>query len=324
VDYINAGTDVPGSKEVTGLVRRGQVRQFSRPLKNTAPIQKITIESYNNQVSPAFVAITAETGSAASPASANPANPASSGVIGKPAGEAKPGAQSKTTAEPSSKSSATFTWGSGIKAFLLGGGASHDYPRWFGRADTATLEQGGLASANYTEEVDLVATVAKDVDVLVISNNKPYKDPAARKAIFDHANAGKGIVLLHAGLWRNWADWPEFNQELCGGSSRGHDRFGEYEVKLTSTKHPVTADVPESFKITDECYWFDADPKGTPIEVLATGFSAQKNKDYPMVFVVKHPKARIVGITLGHDGKAHDLDAFKTLLRNSVKWVAKQ
>ncbi len=306
VDYINAGTEVPGSKEVPGMVRRGQVRQFSRALKNASAIQKIILESYNNQVAPTFVAITAETGGTGT--GAEGATPATT-------------PEAKTDTKPEAKPAASFKWGKGIKAFLLGGGASHDYPRWFGQADTATLEEGGFASVNYTEDVDLVATVAPDVDVLVISNNKPFKTPEARKAITDHVNAGKGVVLVHPGLWYNWANWPEFNREICGGGARGHDRFGEYEVKLTDVKHPVTAGVPDAFKITDECYWFETDPKGTPIEVLATGHSAQKMRDFPMVFIVKHPKARIVGITLGHDGKAHDLQAYKTLLRNSVKWV---
>jgi hypothetical protein len=37
---------------------------------------------------------------------------------------------------------------------------------------------------------------------------------------------------------------------------------------------------------------------------------------------VKHAKARIVGLTLGHDAKAHDLPAFQTLLKNSIAWVS--
>ena len=52
-----------------------------------------------------------------------------------------------------------------------------------------------------------------------------------------------------------------------------------------------------------------------------TAHSPQKNKTYPQVFIVKHPKARIVGITLGHDGKAHDHPAYQQLLRNSLNWV---
>ena len=38
--------------------------------------------------------------------------------------------------------------------------------------------------------------------------------------------------------------------------------------------------------------------------------------------MVKHPKARIVGITLGHDARAHDLPAYQTLLKNAVQWAA--
>jgi putative membrane-bound dehydrogenase-like protein len=313
VDYINAGTEVPGSKEVPGLLRRGQVRHFSRPLQYAAlAIEKITIESYNNQVAPTFVAITAET------AETGAAPNASADAQEK---SEKPAARS---AESSSGSAAAapMKWGAGIKALLLGGGASHDYPRWFGQADTATLQEGGLASANYTEDVDLVATEGPQADVLVISNNKPFKNPASRKAIMEHVNAGKGVVIVHPGLWYNWSDWPEYNRELSGGGARGHDRFGEFDVNLTDVKHAVTEGVPASFRITDECYWFEPDAKGTAIEVLATGYSAQKKKDYPMVFIVKHPKARIVGLTLGHDGKAHELDAYKTLLRNSVRWAA--
>ncbi len=304
VDHITGGVDVPGSKEIPGLVSHGQVRMFSRPLKNPSALRKISIESYNNQVAPAFVAITAETtgtGPQSEPAAAVPA------ATAPPAASAKP-------ASP-------FKWGSGIKVLSLGGGASHDYPRWFGEADTAILQENGLATVHYTEDTDLVATAGTEPDVLVISANKRFKNPASYQAVFNHVTAGKGLVLVHPGLWYNWADWPEFNRDLAGGGARGHDRFGEFEVKLTTQKHPVTAGVPPSFKITDECYWFEPDPKGTPIDVLATAPSAQKQKEFPMVFIVKHPKARIVGITLGHDGKAHNLDAYKTLLRNAVKWV---
>jgi type 1 glutamine amidotransferase len=81
--------------------------------------------------------------------------------------------------------------------------------------------------------------------------------------------------------------------------------------------------VPKSFRITDELYYFKPDPAATPIEVLATATSTTKQPGtYPQVFVVKHPKSRIVGLTLGHDARAHDLREFQTLLRNAVSWAA--
>jgi type 1 glutamine amidotransferase len=130
-------------------------------------------------------------------------------------------------------------------------------------------------------------------------------------------------VLLHPGLWYNWPDWPEFNRQLAGGGSRGHDRLGEFEVTVTDTEpnHPILRGVPKKFTIIDELYWFEPDTQGTPITVLATAHSRQKNKAYPQVFVIRHENARIAAITLGHDGRAHSHDAYKALLRNAVLWV---
>ena len=59
----------------------------------------------------------------------------------------------------------------------------------------------------------------------------------------------------------------------------------------------------------------------TPIEVLATATSPKTGKTFPQVWIVKHPKARIVGITLGHDARAHDLLEYQTLLKNAVIWA---
>jgi len=74
--------------------------------------------------------------------------------------------------------------------------------------------------------------------------------------------------------------------------------------------------------VHDELYWFEPDPQGTPIKVLAMAHSPSKNKDFPMVFVVEHPKARIVGIALGHDDSTHQDLAYQRLLRNALVWAA--
>jgi uncharacterized protein len=39
-----------------------------------------------------------------------------------------------------------------------------------------------------------------------------------------------------------------------------------------------------------------------------------------MIWTVKHPKTRIAGITLGHDGRAHNLPEFQRLLKNAIDW----
>ena len=84
--------------------------------------------------------------------------------------------------------------------------------------------------------------------------------------------------------------------------------------------------VPESFEVFDELYYVNAQeiPEGTAkIEVRAETSPSQKfSKPHPSVWITDHPKARIVGIALGHDDKVHDLPAYKAILANAAKWVA--
>jgi putative heme-binding domain-containing protein len=295
-DY-NGAHDVPGSKSLPQMVRgRGQIRWFSKAVKNSkAVIEKLTLESYDNAVTPTFFAITADT------------------EPGKP-----------EAAEPAKAKRAALKWGQGLKTLLIGGGASHDYERWFNLADVRMLNATAKISANYLEPQDVTVDDVKTADVLLISANKAFPDAGVREAIFAHAKAGKGLVLLHPGLWYNWPDWSAFNKELAGGGSRGHDRYGEFEVTVTDASHPLLKGVPANFKLSDELYYFEPDTAGTPIQVLATATSTAKSKTYPQVFVVKHPATRIAGITLGHDGVAHSHPAYQQLLKNSVLWAAKK
>ena len=186
-----------------------------------------------------------------------------------------------------------------------------------GRRDTDSN-----ASVNYTETTGGMAGVIGGLDVLSLNNNKPFEDQATRDAIVAHAGAGKGLLLVHAALWYSWKDWPEYNRTFVGGGSRGHDKYGEFEVTVTDPKHPVMAGVPATFTITDELYYHVTDPEGAAMEVLATGRSPVTGKVFPVVWITNNPKARIVCITLGHDGKAHEHPAYQSLLKNSLKWVA--
>lgn len=208
-----------------------------------------------------------------------------------------------------------------IRVLLVGGGSSHDFDRWYKQEDVQTLQKGGLATVEYTSDPSTILAKLKDIDVLYLSNNQPIADEATRKAIFAFVDAGKGLVLAHPALWYNWADWPEYNQKLVGGGSKGHDKYGPFEVTITQ-KHPVTKGVPEHFKLDDELYYFKPDAAGTPIEVLATAKAETSDKVFPSIFIVKYPKGKIVGIALGHDAQSHTIEPYQTILRNAVEWAS--
>ena len=59
------------------------------------------------------------------------------------------------------------------------------------------------------------------------------------------------------------------------------------------------------------------------VKVLAeTSNSDKYQKPHPSVWITKHPKARVVGIALGHDARVHDLKPYQQLLINAAKWTS--
>ena len=294
-DYY-ARWDVPGSKFVPGLVSEHQIRTFSRTLNiGAVEIDRITLESVPSGGAPTLVGITLELAEGAKP--------------------------DVPEAAPEKKTSA-IEWKPGTKVLLMGGGASHDYKKWFNEHDTGILTAAGY-SVNYTEDAQVATKELANADIAVLSaNHGSFSGVPFRAALNEFINAKKGLVLLHPGLWYNWGGWPEFNKEIAGGGSRGHDPTGEFEVKVTQPEHPLVKGVTAPFKIIDELYYYQPAEGGTPVEVVATATSARRPGTYPQVFVVKHPQTKIAGLTLGHDGRAHELEQYKTLLLNAVKWTS--
>lgn len=320
-DYIRE-VDVPGSKLTKGLVKENQLRWFTLQLSRSAPIDRLTLESLNTGVAPTTVAITAELADPNAPPRA-----AGSPATSVPSGGAAPAVAAPATGAKAAESAAGGTsllppaTAKGVRALAVGGGSSHDFRKWFGDADKKILSALGPAWYEYTEDTGAIAKAAPNLEVLYLSANQPLASES-RKAIFDMANAGKGLLLVHPALWYNWNNFPEYNRDLVGGGSKSHDKFGEFEVEVLDPDHPITVGLPKKFKITDELYYFVPDASGAKIQVLAQATSPQTGKTYPQVWITRHPKARIACITLGHDGKAHESAEFQTLLRNAFKWAS--
>ncbi|MGH9158824.1 MAG: ThuA domain-containing protein, partial [Vicinamibacteraceae bacterium] len=221
------------------------------------------------------------------------------------------------------------SWAAGkTKVLIVGGGSAHEFGKFFGDVDGATLTAAGF-SVHYTEDRDQAAAEIANADVAVISVNRQHFDtPAWRKALFDFAAAGKGIIMLHPGTWYGFPAWPELNASIVGGGARGHDPVGKFSIKVLEPEHPVMKGVPASFDVQDELYYMNAESANTTagtasIDVLAeTSPSVKFKRPHPAVWVTRHPTARIVGITLGHDQRVHEHEAFKTLLANAVRWAA--
>ena len=337
-DYVRP-IEVPGSKHVEGITEGQQMRLLTLELTKAGPAKTLILESpAGNKTAPVVAAITADIegrGPAALSAdtSKRPPAPAKAGP--------KAGAKGKK-AEPTVRAEdAPKTGGQGdgplvpakpvqwqedkTRVLVIGGGSSHKFAEFFGTTDVATLTAAGF-SVHYTEDRDQAAAELTNADVAVISVNRKFFDTAAyRRALMAFAGAGKGIVMLHPGTWYGYANWPELNAQIVGGGARGHDKIHPFDV-LKVKDHPVMAGVPDKFTVEDELYYINAEPDKIPagtaaIEVLAeTSPSDKFQKPHPNVWITTHPRARIVGLALGHDARTHDHPAFQKLLINAAKW----
>lgn len=330
-DFIGTA-EVPRSTNAGDFTRRGQLRTFALNLSKKGVLKKIVLESFDNDIVPVTVAVTAGLSPAKVPAAAMAAATvaAATGAAGAAVAatadlQPKEGGRGDGPLPPTEP----VKWEAGkTRVLLIGGGSSHKFAQFFGASNSATLRAAGF-TVHYTEDRDQAAAELAGADVAVISVNRKFFDtPAYRKAVFDFAAAGKGLIMLHPGTWYGFAQWPDLNAQIVGGGARGHDKIAAFTVNAVQPNHPVMKGVPASFQIEDELYYMNAEadkiPPGTArITVLAeTSPSVKFKQPHPAVWITEHPKARIVGITPGHDERTHEHPAFKTLLSNAVKWAS--
>ena len=210
-----------------------------------------------------------------------------------------------------------------LRVLVAGAGSSHNFPAFFLGTDARTAQAAGYDVAS-TPNLKETLALLPQADLLLFSgNHAQFGTPEFQKAIRDFTAEGKGVVLLHAATWYSWPLTTRYNEEFVCGGARSHGH-GDFLFAVTKPGHPVMAGVPATFTVNDESYNVELTrPEGA--EVLGT-IPRQKPKAgqsdvLPSVWVVQHPKARIVCIALGHDEKSHDHPAYQKLLLNSLQWV---
>ena len=204
---------------------------------------------------------------------------------------------------------------------IVGGHDAHDFDRWFNEEDSKTLSEIG-ANVSYTDDPEAVLPQLPNLDILYLSNNQPLPDPELHSSIHDFVEQGNGLLLVHAATWYIWEnDWPEYYRDFIGGGTRSHPPLGEFEVYVVDQGHPIMEGVPERFAIVDELYRFERDEEGADMHVLAMGIEEETGEEYPVAWTVEYGNGQVVNITLGHDGDAHQHEAYITMLQKSVNWL---
>lgn len=287
-DWI-ARNDVPGSTFVEDFLADdswGQVRFHSLAPKKQVPVSSIVLESYDNLFAPTIVALTVEL----------------------------PGTKRVVPQTPKARAPVA------LDVLVVGGGSSHDFATWFGERDLATLKAMGLERTYYTEKIEELRPQLPLTKVLVLTNNQPLEGDELHGAILDFVAGGGGLLLVHPATWYNWPDWPSYNRDLVGGGARSHEAYAEFDVVSQASGDELLEDVPARFAVADELY--RAELVGDGNRVLAVGRSRTSGQEFPVLWTRTQGKGRIVCLTLGHDGAAHDGESYRRIYQNAVRWLA--
>lgn len=225
------------------------------------------------------------------------------------------------------------------KALILTGNHHPAHP-W----EKTSLQVKSIIEENTAFFVDISTNIEdlsqydlEDYDALILNyanweDPKPLSD-GSKKSFVNYLKDGGGLIVLH---FANGAfhfslpnaensDWPEYRNIVSRvwdhHSDSGHDKYGEFMVKVSRHKHPITSGV-EDFLTIDELYF---NQKGERfIEPLLTAKSNITGKEEPLAWVYNYGKGRVFQTLLGHDVKSFSVKQFRKVLSNAVNWVAEE
>ena len=196
------------------------------------------------------------------------------------------------------------------------------------------LDPRNIAHVTETPEQWLTGNDPSDYDLLVMNYcnwESPGWNERARKRLDDYIRNGGGFAVIHFGNGAFHAslpgaessDWPGYRELVRRvwdhKADSGHDSYGEFEVKITSTPHPITQNLYE-FDTIDELYFRQAGE--AHIQPLAVAHSKVTGRDEPMAWAYQVGEGRVFQTLLGHSDAS--IRHAANLIQRGCTWAAKR
>jgi len=173
--------------------------------------------------------------------------------------------------------------------------------------DTAATLAGELEKNGFTVRVensleplaDAEALKALDLIVPMWTMGEISKEQC--KGLTQAVEGGVGLAGVHGGMGDSFRGRVEY-QWMVGGQFVGHPYIGDYAVRLTDQKSPITKGMKPRFKYNSEQYYMIVDPA---VRVLAeTTYTFQGRKCVmPVVWTRMWGRGRVFYSALGHQAK---------------------
>jgi uncharacterized protein len=173
--------------------------------------------------------------------------------------------------------------------------------------------------------------------------------PAVKKGMKALLRRGKGMLFFHHAVG-SWVLWPEYHEILGAAAEfgglplkvRGKEfpysgyRGGvEQHISVVDKTHPIVQGLGDGFDIVDEVFMHPVFEDSVHA-LLRTDFK-RIDSNFPMQYGRgwRHPegssmaawvktaeRSPVVYLQFGHDAKAWENPAFRTLMSNAIRWTA--
>jgi glucose/arabinose dehydrogenase len=189
--------------------------------------------------------------------------------------------------------------------------------RTLGRAhgfDVQATEDPSVFSDAGLRQFDAVVFLNTTGDVLDLDEQAAFER---------YIHAGGGFVGVHAAADTEYS-WSFFLR-LVGATFLSHDAVQPGTLRVEDRGHPASANLPDSWIVTDEWYNFRASPSGkvhvlaSLVETSVTG--GRMGADHPIAWYREFEGGRSFYTARGHTAESFAEPAFRDHLLGGISWA---
>lgn len=185
------------------------------------------------------------------------------------------------------------------KALIFYGGWDGHTPKEAAELTAKELESRKfkVVLSDSLECLDNLAKLKK-FDVIVPVWTMGKLSPEQAKNLSQAVKAGIGLAGFHGGMGDAFRGCTDY-EWMTGGHFVGHPHVGEYTVRLTDAKSPITKGMKSSFKYSSEQYYMLCDP-GIKVLAVTKYRHEDGNAEMPVAWTKKWGKGKVFYSALGH------------------------
>jgi len=184
--------------------------------------------------------------------------------------------------------------------------------------------RAGTFTVAPTEDLRTIsaATLAStDVLMFALTSGELALDAAQKDAVAAFVQSGGGFVGVHSASDTLYT-WPEYGR-IVGAYFKEHPWTQEAGVIVEDRAHPISAGVPASFRLLEEFYTFQQNPRPAVHVLLALDpASVGAQGDFPLAWTQTIGRGRSYYNALGHFDATWRDARFQSEIVNAIGWTA--